>query len=459
MRADPTDRVLARIDGMREEMVAALAEAVAIRSVNPAYPDQDYDDLVGGETEVSRLLARLYRQAGAETELFGEVPGRDNVVGVVRGRGGGRSLILNGHVDVVPADDAARWSHDPFTAFVDETHVWGRGTADMKGGLVAQAFAALALAGTGTRLRGDLVLQGVVGEENLEHRLGTSAVLIRGFTADGAIIGEPTGVDRPLAVMPATPGVLIVHITVTGRSAHASMRSRMRSLAAAGEPAGEHAAEAVAASVIDDSAAPVAASAIDAALRIHDALRRLEAEWFDSRTDPLFEKGQFTIGLNVVDGAAHGSRSVAFIPDRTTLEYAVFYPPATGVSEIRSEIARTVREIVRQDPWLRANPPRIDWPMHYPGGRTDRDHPLCRTVRAARERAALGTPFAGPGDVLPFPSATDLTWFTAAGIPAVGLGPGAQAMAHAVDERCAIDELVGAAKAYALAAVAWCGVA
>lgn len=451
MTADPTDRVLARIDGMREEMVAALAEAVSVRSVNPTYPDQDYDDLVGGETEVSELLARQYRQAGAETTLFGEAPGRDNVVGVLHGAGGGRSLILNGHVDVVPADDSAYWSHDPFTAFVDDTHVWGRGTADMKSGLVAQAFAARALAETGTRLRGDLILQGVVGEENLEHRLGTSAVLARGFTADAAIIAEPTGADRPLSVMPATPGVLILHIAVTGRSAHASMRPRTRARAAADEPASGPASDPV--------ATPVAVSAVDAALRIHDALRRLEADWFESRTDPLFEKGQFTIGLNVIDGAAHGSRNVAFVPDRTTLEYAVFHPPATDVSEIRSEIARTVRDVARQDPWLRVNPPRVDWPMHYPGGRTDRDHPFCRTVRAARERAALGTSFAGPGDVLPFPSATDLTWFTAAGIPAVGLGPGAQAMAHAVDERCAIEEMVSAAKAYATAAIAWCGAA
>ncbi|MFE7564560.1 M20 family metallopeptidase [Kitasatospora sp. NPDC057500] len=447
MRPDATDRVLARLDGMREEMVAALAEAVTVRSVNPTYPDQDYDELVGGETEVSRLLARHYRQAGAETELFGEVPGRDNVVGVVRGSGGGRSLIFNGHVDVVPADDAAHWTHDPFTAFVDETHVWGRGTVDMKGGLVAQAFAARALAETGTRLRGDLVLQGVVGEENLEHHLGTSAVLGRGFTADGAVIAEPTGAARPLTVMPATPGVLTMRIAVTGRSAHASMRRRTRAGAVGSGQAAEGAA------------APVAVCAVDAALRIHDGLRRLETEWLESRSDPLFEKGQFTIGLNVFDGAAHGSRNVAFIPDRATLEYAIFYPPASDAAEIRSEITRTVQDAVRDDPWMRARPPRIDWPMHYPGGRTDADHPLCRTVRTARERASLGTSFAGPGDLLPFPSATDLTWFTAAGIPAVGLGPGALAMAHAVDERCAIDELVAAAKAYAMTAIDWCGVA
>ncbi|RIS59521.1 M20/M25/M40 family metallo-hydrolase [Mycobacteroides abscessus] len=95
--------------------------------------------------------------------------------------------------------------------------------------------------------------------------------------------------------------------------------------------------------------------------------------------------------------------------------------------------------------------------MHYPGGRTDRDHPLCRTVISARQDAASESSFSGPPDVLPFPSAADLPWFTAAGIPAVGMGPGALAMAHAVNERCAIEEIVCATKAYALTAMRWCG--
>ena len=76
----------------------------------------------------------------------------------------------------------------------------------------------------------------------------------------------------------------------------------------------------------------------------------------------------------------------------------------------------------------------------------------------AREEAAAGSTFSGRPEVQPFPTATDLTWFTAAGIPAVGMGPGALAMAHAVDERCAIDEILCATKAYALAAMRWCGV-
>ncbi|MEC4833826.1 M20/M25/M40 family metallo-hydrolase [Mycobacteroides chelonae] len=194
-------------------------------------------------------------------------------------------MIFNGHLDVVPANDSDEWTHDPFSGFHDETHVWGRGSVDMKSGLVAQAFATKALRESGVQLRGDLILQGVVGEENFEHHLGTSAVLARGYTADGAIIAEPTGARRPLTVMPATPGVLVMRITVSGRSGHASARSLMRAQAATAP-----------------DAEPVAVSAIDAALSIHAALCRLEVQWEQTRTDPLFERGQFTIGLDVIDG-------------------------------------------------------------------------------------------------------------------------------------------------------------
>ncbi|WJR31806.1 M20/M25/M40 family metallo-hydrolase [Mycobacteroides immunogenum] len=434
-------QVLARVDGLRDELVATLAEAIALRSVNPTYAGQDYDDLVGGESDVAQLLAGVYRQSGAEVELFGEVPGRDNVVGVLRGSGGGRSLIFNGHVDVVPADDGAAWTHDPFSGFHDQTHIWGRGSVDMKSGLVAQAFAARALHESGVTLRGDLMLQGVVGEENLEHHLGTSAVLGRGYTADGAIIAEPTGSRLPLSVMPATPGVLVLRITVTGRSGHASARALMRAQAAS-----------------NPGVEPVAVSAVDAALSIHEALRRLEIEWEQTRIDPLFERGQFTIGLDVIEGGARSARNVAFIPDETVLDYAVFYPPADDVAGVQAEIVRTVSAVVEADPWLRREPPRIEWPMHYPGGRTDKDHPLCQAVISARQDAATGSAFSGPPDVRPFPSAADLPWFTAAGIPAVGMGPGNLAMAHAVDERCAIEEIICATKAYALVAMRWCGV-
>ena len=110
-------QVIKRIDSLQHELVDEISKAVRIPSVNPKYPGQVYDDVVGGEGEVSKLVAEVYKALGADVDLWAIEPGRENAVGVVPGAGGGRSLIYNGHVDVVPAGDPAKWkSGDPFSA-------------------------------------------------------------------------------------------------------------------------------------------------------------------------------------------------------------------------------------------------------------------------------------------------------------------------------------------------------
>jgi acetylornithine deacetylase len=427
-----------RVDGLRDELIATLSAAVRIPSVTPTYAGQTFDDLIGAESEVSRLLADVYRSAGAEVDLFAVEPGRENAVGIVRGSGAGRSLILNGHVDVVPADDAEEWaSGDPFDGRLEGECVWGRGSVDMKGGLVAQAFAARALREAGVALGGDLILQAVVGEETLEHEKGTSATLARGYSADAAIVAEPTGWAQPLTVMPATPGVLVMQIEVEGRTAHAMMRSQMIRAGGRGAEAG--------------------VSAIDRGFAIYEALRRLEDEWGIVKRDPLFDPGQFTLPLGIVDGGARHARTGAFVPDRMTLLYGVGHPPDDDSDAVKREIEECVQHVAANDPWLRENPPRIEWLLSYPGSRLRPDHPLCASVAAAREQAAADSELAGAAAIAGFPSAADSTWFAAAGIPALCFGPGWLDRAHARDERCPVEELVCATRAYALAALDWCG--
>ncbi|MFE3203205.1 ArgE/DapE family deacylase [Embleya sp. NPDC059237] len=432
------EQVLTRIDGLRDELLATVAAAIRIPSVTPTFPGEDYADVVGAEGAVSRLLAGVYADAGAEVDVFAVDPGRDNAVGVIRGTGGGRSLIFNGHVDVVPPGDPAAWrSGDPFDGAIEDGWIHGRGSADMKSGLVAQAFAARALREAGVRLRGDLILQAVVGEENLEHHMGTSMVLARGYTADGAIVAEPTGAARPLTVMAATPGVLVMKVDVVGKSAHSSMRGRM--LRGQG------------------TRDPIAVSAIDRGLVIHEALRRLEHDWAVTKFDPLFEPGQFTIAPGALDGGARHSRSGAFIPDQMSMVYAVFHPPAEEQDTIRAEIESHIAHVAATDPWLCDHPPVVTWQLCYPGSRVDPTHPLCDVVVGARELAGHDSRYAARPGIEAFPSATDATWLCRAGIPTVGLGPGELAMAHTYDERCAVDEIICAARTYALAAIDWCG--
>ena len=108
---------------------------VRIESVNPKYPGQVYDEVVGGEGEVGKFVGEIYRAIGCEVDLFAVEPGRENAVGVLKGAGGGRSLIYNGHVDVVPPGDPANWkSGSPFSGKIDGDRVWGRGSTDMKRG-------------------------------------------------------------------------------------------------------------------------------------------------------------------------------------------------------------------------------------------------------------------------------------------------------------------------------------
>jgi len=199
--SESVERVFAAVDELKDELVQRVSAAVQIESVNPKYPGQVYEDVVGGEGEVSKFVAEVYREIGCEVDLFAVEPGRENAVGVLKGSGGGRSLIFNGHVDVVPPGDPANWkSGTPFSGKVDSDRIWGRGSTDMKGGVLAQAFAAKAIVQAGVRMSGDLILEAEVGEEVMDHECGTTAIIKRGYRADAAVVSEPSAPPDPLAV-------------------------------------------------------------------------------------------------------------------------------------------------------------------------------------------------------------------------------------------------------------------
>src|SRR5581483_2945448 len=182
--------------------------------------------------------AGIYRELGAEVDVFGIEPGRENAVGLIRGSGGGRSLIYNGHVDVVPTGRRENWRHDPFSGLIDGDRIWGRGSTDMKAGVLAQAFAARALGRAGVRLRGDLILEAVVGEECMNNDIGVSATVERGYRADAAVVAEPTTGTSSLAVMPTSPGQLWFTLTVQGKVTHAANRGQTLHPSGSGAPPG-----------------------------------------------------------------------------------------------------------------------------------------------------------------------------------------------------------------------------
>ena len=435
-----SERVLAAVDDQRDELVRALSRAIQIESVNPKYPGQVYAEVVGREGDMSRFMAELYEGAGCTVDLFAIERGRENAVGVRKGTGGGKSLIFNGHVDVVPPGDPANWnSGTPFSGRIDNDRVWGRGATDMKGGLLAQAFAVRALHAAGAALRGDLIVEAVVGEEVMDHEAGVTATVKRGYRADAAVVSEPSGPPQALSVVPVSPGLWWFSVTIPGKTTHASMRAHTIRAGGLG--------------------AAVGVNAIDKGVDMFLAMRRLEDEWGQTKRHDLFAPGHFTIHPGVIVAGTKGVNVPFFVSEFMTIEYCCWYHPDEDPDAVRREIEAHVHRAAQVDPWLREHPPVIEWKLNWPAFSVDADHPICGAIGDAHERASVGTRFAGRPLVRGFAAVEDCSFLNIGGIPTVSYGPGDLRVAHADDEYILIDELVAAAKTYALLALDWCGTA
>lgn len=350
--------------------------------------------------------------------------GRPLTVGVLRGQGGGRSLVLNGHVDVVDAGDPARWSSPPFAAEVRDRRIVGRGAVDMKGGIAAALAALEALRAAGVRLRGDVVFEAVTDEETCA--MGTVAAILRGYRGDAGLVPEPTR----LQLWTATRGLLHGTLAVEGRSAHAEVNQ-------------PHWREGG------------GVNAIQKAMTLLAALDDLSVEWAGrpAKRHPLL--GTPAVQPTVIRGGTF----ISNVPDRCEVALNATYLPADadpdGYGSVpRGELEAAVARAAAVDDWLAAHPPAWSWSTDYPPSEIDPEHPVIAVAQTAA--AELGVACRAEGIDTTYDGAL-LTRFAATPSPAFGAGD--LARAHAPDEWIGIDELVLGAKVYARAIAAWCGTA
>jgi acetylornithine deacetylase len=423
---------------MRQEIEEMASSLIRVESVNPKYVGVVYADVLGGESDASRFMGKLYAEAGATVDLFAAEPGRENAVGVIGGSGGGRSLIFNGHVDVVPVGVNEDWSDGaPFSGRIDRDRIWGRGACDQKCGVVGQAMAVTALRRENIRLKGDLILEAVVGEEVMDHEAGVSATIDRGYRADGAIVSEPTGPPDTLSVVPISPGLLWFAVTVRGKASHASVRDEMIRAGGGGSD--------------------VAVSAIEKGLIVVETLQRLEDEWGRSKRHPLFKPGHFTIHPGVIQGGPSGVAVPFIISQYCTIEYACWFHPDEDVDAVKEELGAELERGCAIDPWLRANPPSIEWKLHWPSFSTSMEDPIVGVVEDAHKLVTGDGSSVKGSHVAGFCAVCDATFLSKAGMSTVVYGPGSVLQAHTVDEWVDKEDVVTAVKTYAVAALTWCG--
>lgn len=336
-----------------------------------------------GEGEAARLLGRVLGAWGFRVELVDVEPGRPNVVARI-GRAGGRSLMLNGHLDVVGTEGMA---HEPFGAEERDGRMYGRGSADMKAGIAAMCAAAWRRAQDG--LVGEIVVAAVIDEEY--ESLGTRALLASGVRADAAVITEPTR----LAICPAHRGFVWTELVVHGRAAHGSRWD-------------------------------IGVDAIRHAGLVLAELDRVDAEELPRRTHPLLGRG--SLHASTIEGGV----GMSTYPERCVLRLERRTIPGESAADAMREIEEACRRVRARRPTFDAtlDPITAQAPSDVPA-----DAPLVRQLGDALEACGLARRVEG------LSAWTDAALLNEAGIPAVCFGPGDIALAHAAEEFVPVAEV------------------
>jgi acetylornithine deacetylase len=416
-------QILGAIEDLRGEAVDMLCELVGHAS------------LLGDEAPAQAVMARKFGQLGLKVDEFeidedkirqhpGYSPslisynGRRNVVGVHRPAGAatGRSLILNGHIDVVPIGHPRLWTTPPFEPRVEGDRVYGRGACDMKAGIVAYTMAFKALRKLGFEPAAPLYLQSVIEEECTGN--GALACLVAGYTADAALIPEPS----QETVTSAQIGVMWMAIEVFGVPVHASRASE-----------------------------GISATAFTQYLV--DELRALERRWNEpAARHPMYRDHQHPINFNL--GKLSGGEWASSVPTHCRADLRIGYYPGKKVAEVKAEIEALLQAAHERHPHAAS----VRYEVEYRGFQceglvVDMKEPVITTLMQCHQDL-LGSP---PGSTA-MTATTDVKFFHLYGkIPSTCYGPNG-ADIHGIDEWVSIESLQRVAAVYALFIARWCGV-
>ena len=408
------------IDENKEEMLGWLQRLIQLPSV------------VGQEEAAQQYYANRLKEDGLAVDFWYPkkedmgcnpyfLPYRDdystspNVVGHYKGLGGGRSLMLNGHVDVVPEGEND-WLESPWSGSRKDGCIYGRGASDMKGGLIANLIAMHTIVTLEIPLKGDVYLASVIGEET--GGAGTLSLIHRGYRADAAIIPEPSN----LHICPVSLGVMWFRVRVHGVAAHAAN-------------------------------AHLGVNAISKATILIHALDECNEKERMQRKHKLYYEVPNPFNINL--GQMTAGNIPTSVPEEAILEGRIAFSPDEDVESARKVVEEAVYQAAQTDPWLKEHPPVVEWyGFCLNSGKIEEDHPMMEVLKEnyqaikGEEAEISGTP-----------------WGTDAGAliryghtPTIVFGPGPRHTAHQANEYVEEETLLLVAKVIASAMIDWCGV-
>lgn len=414
------ERVCSEIEKMKEEMIQALQDLVRIPS------------LIGSEGKAQTFMEEKYRSLGIKVTSFlpdiqkvkghpafidtgMSYEGRPNIIGLLQGDPTSPSLILNGHVDVVSPEPTQSWTHDPWGAEIVGDRMYGRGTGDMKAGLLANLFALKGILKAGLRPKGTVMLQSVIDEE-AGGGGGTLACLMEGYRADGMICTEP----HNLNVTIAHAGINYFRVKVFGKTSHAGL-------------------------------AHLGVNAIGKMYLIYQALIDLDEKRGREIRFPLFEKGSGrSCHINI--GTMKAGDWPSNVAGSAEMECRIGFIPGEKMDDIKKMVENTIRDIAHKDSWLREHPPQVEWfGWHADPWYQDPNHPFVQSFKKAAENV-LGREV----DFIGRASGIDSRFSQYFNMPTACTGPKASNI-HGIDEYVEIPSVIQVTQVLAVTTLQWCG--
>jgi acetylornithine deacetylase len=423
-------QLLRSIDSGKERIVETLRTLIRYATVTPGLGCKVEDQAFRSyQLEIQAILEGLgfavdsWEIDAAKLETFwgsGVDPNRDLsnmpvLVGRQNAGGRGRSLLLNGHYDVVPPGELNAWSYDPFGADRAGNRIYGRGTADMKGGIAAMLGALQMIEEAGIELEGELIFESVPDEEG--STMGTLACCQRGYRAEAALIPEPTDMKIQLALRGGVSG----KITVFGRAGHADRTQ-------------PHFSEGG------------AVNAITKSMKIVQAMEELNEEW---RLRPD-KRHKYLDPDIVVPTLIHGGEWFVMYPEKVEIDFTTDFVP--GTTDLWRELEEKIRAVAASDPWMRIKPPKLEQTdaLLY-GAEVDDAEPIVSVAAEIMKELGMPAELTGSGGLT---DAVHLINY--AKVPTISIGPHT-GTAHMHDEHIEIEELVQLTKIIALMILRWCG--
>jgi acetylornithine deacetylase len=417
---DPNrQKIIDAIDANRDPAIRFLQDMVAIPSVT------------GDEAAIQEFVSGYMTGIGLDVDMWetdweelkkhpGYRPvdrgyeGRPNIVATAKGSGGGRSLLLNGHTDVIPVGNGEGWSDNPWSAAIKDGRIYGRGSCDMKSGVASHILAVQYLKEAGIELKGDVYINVVIDEEVSGH--GTLDTVIRGYKADAGISGETSD----LAVQPACIGRIWFQIDVQGKPAGIQQRY-------------------------------MGISAIELGNKVVKAVQELEDHRVATVKHPLYPNALDS--LPCIIGSFQAGNYPSAFPASAVLKGSIGTVPGEDHEGVKQSLVDKIAALAASDPWMKDHPPVVRF-VGYDAQASEipRDHGIveivCRTYTEITGKQPVISGRQGAADTRFLNEYGDT--------PTVIFGPGSTAVMHANDEYVSIDDYMTSIKVMALSIYDWC---